>query len=114
MAPDRPPDLHADAGQGAPSQGPKGRGGGWRARAGDLILLVGGSLLVVDLLAVPWRHIHVGAPKLPNIPGLPAVTVPGFTLDRLALQAPGAGLGMAALLLAALLVLARIVAMTRV
>ena len=58
-----------------------------------------GVLLIVDLTALPWHHYALNI----DTKGLD-LKLPTFSLDRTAVQAPHAFLGVAALLLAAVMV----------
>ena len=67
--------------------------------------MVAGSLLIVDLLLLPWHHYFVDVPT-----GDLGIELPTFSLDRTGVQTPDSNLGIAALVLAAAMVLQVLVA----
>jgi hypothetical protein len=80
-----------------PEQGtPAGRG--WSR--GERIVTAAGALLAADLLALPWHRysLDLSAERF-------GVQVPSFRIDRTAVEDPYALLGIAALVVAALMVL---------
>lgn len=66
---------------------------GWTR--GEGIVIVAGTLLVVDLLVLPWHHYFVNV-DTPNL----GIELPTFSYDRTGVQTPNAGFGIAALVLA--------------
>lgn len=70
--------------------------------------MVAGALLVADLLVLPWHHYFVDA----NTPEL-GIELPTFSLDRTGVQTPNSGLGIAACVLAAAMVLQVLLAKAR-
>ena len=67
---------------------------------GEWVVVVAGTLLVVDLAVAPWHHVRLD-------PGLEqfGINLPGLTYDRRAIQDPQAFFGRAALVVAAAMVL---------
>lgn len=79
---------------------------GWSR--GEAVVVVAGALLVADLLVLPWHHyfVDVGTPDI-------GIELPTFTYDRTGVQTPNPGLGIAALVLTAAMVLQVLVTKVR-
>lgn len=73
--------------------------GGRRWTRGEVLVVVTGALLVVDLLVAPWHHFAIDA-------GLEqfGIDLPEFSLDRRGVQDPQAFFGIASAVLASLMV----------
>ena len=68
---------------------------------GERIVAVAGALLVLDLLALPWHSFGVDVSELEQF----GIQLPGFDLQRRAVQDPQAFFGIASAVLAGLMVL---------
>lgn len=72
----------------------------WRGwTRGEGVVVVAGILLVADLLLLPWHHYALNV-DVGNL----GIELPRFSFDRNGVQSPNAILGIAALVLAALMV----------
>lgn len=68
---------------------------------GERIVAVAGALLVADLLVVPWHSFGVDVSELEQF----GIQLPGFDLQRRAVQDPQAFFGIASAVLAGLMVI---------
>lgn len=73
---------------------------GRRWTRGEGIVVAAGTLLVVDLLVLPWHHFSLDV-DLEQF----GIQVPSFTFDRRGVQNPQAFFGVSALIVAAAMVL---------
>lgn len=80
------------------TDGPARAGRRWTR--GEVIVVVAGALLVVDLLLAPWHRFAIDV-DLEQF----GVELPGFRLDRRGVQNPQAFFGIASAVVAALMVL---------
>jgi hypothetical protein len=68
---------------------------------GEATVVVAGALLVLDLLVAPWHRFGIEASDLEQF----GIELPGFQLDRRGVQDPQGSFGVAAAVLAALMVI---------
>ena len=87
-----------------PGAGPRRSWRGWTR--GEGLIVVAGVLLIADLVTLPWHHFatNYNFPDIGIDLGELGVDLPRFALDRTGIQSPDGNLGIAALVLAGLMV----------